>query len=993
MDVRRFGFFPLIWSRSNPAVGLLCSFLLVFSTGRAEAYGASSHPLLSALRFDQSAQPPQESKKPAKQETPTPAGSSESSVESVLEQALQEYRVQIDRVTSVEHQGQGGRTRSRMEDYHGNFYEYLRNDALDALPHEVRQANGGKSVLRRNQFGFNLTGPVRIPHVYDGRGRTFFSVTYEGTREKISRPNLNTIPTVQQRTGDFSDLVDDAGEPVKIYDALTTRPNPEFDPAQPVSLSNLQYLRDPFPGNIIPRDRLDPVALKAISYYPPPNTNVGPFLRNNFFSNSVETNTPNGTVWKLDQSLGTRHKLSWNGRLSSGLAGAAPLFENAANPGSPPRLVSSRSSGISETFNASPTVVNQFNVSAWHSALENEGSGGQTIDYAGELGLTGVQVGSFPRFEFSPYISIGSQLGSLIRYQTTNYSVSDGLSVRHKSHNFRIDLSAYWAQVNTLRPRDPAGRFLFDGKLTSLPGINNTGNGFAQFLLGFSDSADQSVTSNPSYFRIDQYQLTIGDQYQMTPDLNWSFSLGMQIDDSRREKYDQQSNLDLQEINPANERPGALIFAGRDGHPQTFSPRQVNWRPSVSGALNPWGNRKTVIRASYSLFFQGFPIYPTDFGTLGFNAYPLILSDNDQLTAAVVLRTGFPQNFVYPPDLRPTAANGSRANYMDPIGTLPYMQNWLLEVERDLPAQFVVRVGYHGEKGTHLFMGNGLDLNALSPEALAYGDRLYDLDFNSSLRPYPQYREIVTGYGYPIGSNTVHYGDFRVEKRFSHGLNFTAAYTLSKSIDNILDDWDKPQNSRDLMPEKSISPYDVTHRISVNSLYEFPFGPGKAFLNKGGWFDNAVGGWSISGVATLRSGIPIMLSPLFNNTGGVAEDLRVNVIPEVNPHVNNPSPDQWFNPAAFDQPADFTLGNGPRTDPSLRNPGARNIDMSLTKRMPLSEDWTLELIVEAFNTFNHANWNMPDPAIGSKENPNLNAGKIVGSSGGRVVQFGLRFSF
>jgi hypothetical protein len=752
-------------------------------------------------------------------------------------------------------------------------------------------------------------------------------------------------------------------------------------------------LRDPFPGNIIPRDRLDPIASNAVSYYPLPNTNVGPFLRNNFFANSVETNTPNGTVWKLDQSFGTRHKLSWNGRLSSGLDGAAPLFENAANPGAPPRLVSSRSSGISETFNVSPAVVNQFSISAWRSALENEGSGGQTIDYAGELGLTGVQTGSFPRFEFWPYISIGSQPGSLIRYQTANYSVSDGLTIRHKKHNIRINFSAYWAQVNTLRPRDPAGRFLFDGRLTSLPGINNTGNGFAQFLLGLSNRADQSVTLNPSYFRTDQYLVSVGDEYQMTADLNWSFSLGLQMDDSRREKYDRQSNLDLSKINPENERPGALIFAGRDGRPQAFNPRQVNWRPSISWALNPWGNRKTVIRASYSLFFQEFPIYPTDFGTLGFNAYPLYVSENDQLASAVVLRNGFPQDFVHPPDLRPTAANGTRANYIDPIGTLPYIQNWQLEVERDLPAQFVLRVGYHGEKGTHLFMGNGLDLNALPPQTLVYRDRLNDLDFNSSLRPYPQYREIMTGYGYPIGSNTVQYGDFRAEKRFSHGLNFTAVYTLSKSIDNFVEEWNKPQNSSNLKPEKSITPYDITHRFSVNYLYEFPFGPGKAFLNKGGWVDNALGGWSISGVATLRAGTPIMLRALFNNTGGVAEALRVNVIPGLDPHVENPSPDQWFDPTAFDQPPDFTLGDGPRTHPSLRNPGARNIDMSLTKRMPVSEDWTLELIVEAFNAFNHANWNMPDNEIGSKENPNLNAGRIVGSSGGRVVQLGLRFSF
>ncbi len=970
-------------------------FLLCFClapTNLAEIGPLPFPPLLSLLS-PRTAQAPAVTKQPDSSKPEPEADDGLSHDESVFDQALQEYRVQIERLTSTQSAGNQAKTLSRIKDYHGNFYEYLRNDALDALPHQVRQANGSKSVLRRNQFGFNLTGPVKLPRLYDGRGKTFFSLTYEGTRERISRPRLETIPTGPQRFGDFSDLVDNAGVPVTIYDPLTTRPNPAFDTSRPVSLNNLEYLRDPFPANIIPRERLDPVALNAAAYYPQPNTNVGPFLRNNFFTNSVETNTPNGIVWKLDHNLFARHKLTWNGRLSSGLTGAAPLFENPANPGDPPRRVSSRSMGMSETFNLSPAIVNQFNLSAWHSSLKNEGSGAQPVDYAEQLGLSGVQAGSFPRFEFWPYLSIGSQPGSLIRYQTAGYSVSNDFSIRRKNHNLRLSFAATWSQVNTLRPRTPAGRFLFNGRLTSLPGINNTGDSFAQFLLGFSNRADQSITLRPSYFRTDHYQWRFGDEYQMTRNLNWSFSLGFQIDTSRREKYNQQSNLDLSLINPENNRPGALIFADKNGHPPTFAPAQLHWEPGISWALNPFGDRKTVIRGGYSLYFEAFPLFPTDFGTLGFNAYPLFISANDQLVPAAVLRGGFPQDFVPPPDLSPTAANHTRAHYMDPIGTLPYDQNWRLELERDFPAEFVLRVGYYGEKGTHRFMGNGLDLNALPPQALVYRDQLNDLNFNFSLRPYPQYREIVTGYGYPIGSNTSHRGDLRAEKRFSHGLSFTALYTLAKSIDDIADEWMKPQNSGNLKPEKSITPYDVTHQLSLNYLYEFPFGPGKTFLNEESWIERFLAGWSFSGVTTFRTGTPIILRPLFNNTGGVAEALRVNVVARVNPHVDQPSASQWFNPAAFDQPPDFTLGDGPRTHPTLRNPGAQNIDMSLTKRLPVTDAWTLELIVEAFNTFNHANLNWPDNEIGSKENPNLNAGKIIGSSGGRVIQLGLRFNF
>lgn len=925
--------------------------------------------------------------------SPAPTASDEAARKE-LEKALQEFKIQIARVTA-EGAGtaNGNGPGPKIRNYRGSLYEYLRNDALDALPHQVRQASGTRSILRRNQFGFNLTGPVKLPWLYDGQDNTFFSITYEGTREKIARPYLADVPTARQRLGDFSDLVDNAGEPMIIYDPETTRPNPSFDPNQPVSLTNLQYLRDPFTASRIPADRMDPVALRTAAYYPLPNTNVGPFLRNNFFVNAAETNTPNGTIWKLDHNQGRRHKLTWGGRWSNGLDGAAPIFENAANPGAPRRQVQSRSTSFSETFNISPTLVNQFSVSASYSALAaDETAIDLNANYPASLGLSGLQPGAFPRFDLGHFVDIGSQPGSLVRYQVANYAVSDGLSLRLNKHNLKFNVYMNRGQVNTFRPRNPSGRFSFNGKLTGLPGINNTGSPFAQFLLGLASRAEQSLVIHPSYFRADQYQLTVSDEYQLTPNLNWTFSLGLQIDTPRREKYDRQSSVDLNVINPANNRPGALVFAGRDGRRRTFAPVQANWEPAIGWALNPWGSRRTVIRGGFSLSYSTFPLYATEFGTLGFNASPLLVSANDQLLPVAMLRTGFPPNFVPPPDLTPTAANDLRAEYFEPKGILPYDQNWRLEIERDLPADFVVRLAYLGEKGVHQYTGEGVDLNPLDPRYLSFRDQLNDLEFNLSLRPYPQFRAISPGYGYPIGNNSLHRGLLRVEKKFSYGLNFTSSYFLTKQIDDVLSG-DSPQNNLDLKAERSISPYDITHQFSINYLYELPFGEGRPFLNRGGWIQEVIGGWSLSGVTNFRTGTPIVLRPLFNNTGNLTQNLRVNIVPGVNPHVEKPSAFQWFNPAAFIQPPDFTLGDGPRTHPSLRNPGAQNFDMSLSKRVPVSDQWTLELIMEAFNAFNHANLNNPDRIIGSEANPNLNAGRIIGSTGGRVVQLGLRLSF
>src|ERR1017187_5483642 len=169
---------------------------------------------------------------------------------------------------------------SPLLDWHGRVFENFRNDALDAVPHEIRQNGGNKGLLRRNQFGFNVAGPAVVPHLAAGRN-TYFSLSYEGVREDIARTYLQTIPTMAQRTGDYSDVVDAAGNVIPIYDPASTQPNPGYDPSQPVSTSNLEYLRDPFPGNIIPANRLDPVALNALKFYPAPNTDIGPFFRNN----------------------------------------------------------------------------------------------------------------------------------------------------------------------------------------------------------------------------------------------------------------------------------------------------------------------------------------------------------------------------------------------------------------------------------------------------------------------------------------------------------------------------------------------------------------------------------------------------------------------------------------------------------------------------------------------------------------------------------------
>jgi len=235
-------------------------------------------------------------------------------------------------------------------------------------------------------------------------------------------------------------------------------------------------------------------------------------------------------------------------------------------------------------------------------------------------------------------------------------------------------------------------------------------------------------------------------------------------------------------------------------------------------------------------------------------------------------------------------------------------------------------------------------------------------------------------------------GFARLEARASSGLTVSLRYEVSRQYDDYSGMYPR-QDYRNSRNEWSLSAFNSPQRLTVSYVYELPVGPGKAIPVSTGWLRRAVEGWAVSGSTSVFSGEPVLLRPLFNNTGGIVPGLRVNVVPGVDPHVPKPGPELWFNAAAFDQPADFTLGNGPRTHPTLRNPLNQNHDLSMTKRITLKGDTTLEFNAVALNFLNHANWNNPDPVIGSAAAPNTNAGKITGSFGGRVMQLGVRIGF
>lgn len=894
-----------------------------------------------------------------------------------LDHALQEFKTETEALgirpdpTHLDVKKHG-----RKYALHGRVFENFRNDVLDAVPHEIKQRDQSKSLLQRNQFGFNVSGPVVIPRFSNPQNGTFFSLSYEGVRERVARTYLRTVPTLAERSGDFSQTVDLAGNRLAIYDPATTSPNPNYDPSAVASRTNLPCLRSPFPDNRIPMNRLDPVASDAVGLYPVPNAGVGPFFQNNFFINAPETNVADGFLGSIEQNFGEQDHLTFSFNFSNGLLGSARWFPSIANPGVPDRILQNQKGSLKYVFALSPRTVNTASFNASTAASKS---------------TTGTDT-PYPVYQIDPYLNFGTAFPDSRQARNT-FDLSDGFSTRQGRHSIHVYGRLVLYQLNVFWPQFPSGYFNFSSGLTSLPSIVDTGHAFASFLLGQSDYAERTVVSAPSYFRETYGGLSVTDKYALSKNVAITVGVNVTRHGPRTEKYNRQSTVDPGTINPVNNLPGALVFAGRNGVGRGLRPAIFGLDPSIGVVWNPGSSPDTVIRANYSHSHQQMPLYSGQWATQGFNAREAIQSPNNQLTPAVNLAVGLPPLPRSLPNLTPDAANGAVADWMDRTSREPVYQSASLAIEQQLPLSLVVTAGAYYQGGCNLFVGSGAaNPNAISPDALVYRDRLNDQNFSAQLRPFPQYTSFDLFSSDPAGRYQRDAAYLQVEKRASNGLTVSAYYEFGRQFDDYsgsygVEDFFNRRNDRALTP--GIPPQS----LQVTYAYELPFGTNRSFLNYSDWRRLLVNGWSVTGTAYVDNGTPLLLHPEFNNTGGIIPGLTVNTVPGIDSAVPNPGPSLWFNPAAFDQPADFTLGDASRTNPTLLSPGTHNFDLSLVKRLAIGQERSAEFSATGFNFLNHGDWNYPDTTIGPESAPNLDAGKIIGSHGGRVIQMGLTFNF
>ncbi len=899
-------------------------------------------------------------------------------------------------------------TKSGTNRFSGSLFEYLRNNALDARGFFSRTT----PVNRQNEFGVSMGGPVTIPKLYNGANRTFFYFVYDGFRYSQGFTNsLVSLPSADLRRGDFSRLVDRSGNPLLIYDPRST------------AATATGYTRSPFSGNIIPVSRFSSVSAKILPLLPGLNNSN---LLNNFLT--VGNNITNQDQYngKIDHLFNDRHRAS--------------VFYSYTNNGTDaPEVLPEPFSNDRTTYNyyttvrfthdwvISPAMLNQV-----LGGFTRVNSGGQMYDldqgWPDKIGLTGVNNGpgnTFPVVTFNDgYAPWGDSSGGRSRGGQINNTLhfADNFSYVTGKHTLKMGVDLRWQQTNGAEWLFDQGNFAFSSFETALPtaaGRTNSGSSFASFLLGTVDSSYRRVQNIFPSNRYHYFGTYIQDDWKVTRNLTLNIGLRYDINFPRTAKRNDLGSFDPTIPNPAaGGLPGAITFlgdrAGGLGRDSFADTDYKNFGPRFGLAYQI--DHKTVIRGGYGISYApgnataGLRL-STGF-SYGLSVQPTYASTDQGITPAINWDNGFPTNYPQPPLFTPTIANGSNVNMIGRNdGRTPYVQNWSFGVQRELPLQTVLEVTYVGNKGTRL--GNGLiSLNELSPSYLSLGSLLtqsvsspaavaagikipyqgFTGSVAQALRPFPQYQTISNASN-PNGNSTYEALQISAQKRMSHGLTFTLAYSYSKTLsDGNIQAGGGPsgQTYYNRRLEKTISDTDVPQVLSFSYIYELPFGPGKRYLNHGFLAKELVGGWSITGIHQYSSGLPITLSanntvPLFNGV------LRPDAIAGVakTSSFNDPATDRYINPLAFSVPGPFRLGTSARGYTDLRTFPNLNESLGLSKRTKLTERVDLIFRAEFFNAFNRVVFSAPQANVS-----NANFGRVAGQGNTpRQGQLALRLEF
>jgi hypothetical protein len=872
-------------------------------------------------------------------------------------------------------------TRSGTNSLHGALWEYVRNSAFDARNPFFTTVN----ALRQNQFGFNAGGPVRLPH-YNGRNRTFFFGSYEGFRRSAPGQILGRIPTPDELRGRLGTVAN------AIYDPFSTT----LDPANPN-----QYLRTPFPGNVIPESRLDPaMAQLAQALYPAPavTTTAGTNYsatspaatdQNLFNLRGDRQFGPNDSVWfRFTRAVLPTMTTSPIGKTTVTdtyhTKNYGANWTHVFGPGTVLQTQFGRTTAavdtISTVVRAPSGVVAALSPDfACHFPLERECllPSVSLVSYLGTPGDTHSLQGD------SDIWSGSVNLSRLWR----NHLINAGFSINTNNHDQAIlyNIISY-SPFQTADLRNPGrtgsdlASFLLgvpDGGQRRLQIGGTNGGWVSGFYVGDRWKASDRITVNYGV-RIDR---TLPPQWGVARDNTiyvGSLSLGM----AEATYWLRAQPPFCPQTGKAPCIPGAAlpdhVVVSPNG--RIHQNRDFNIGPRLGIAYRL--TSRTAIRTSGGIFYDNWAVWAQASQSYGGN-WPQVtlLQAANQNPNVVTVRAGNPLSAIGAGALPAATPFNLVQFYKDPFLKVPYTPEWNFGIQHQIDANTGLSIDYVGSHGSRL------DLNVFANTAPPGPGPQVDRRPIRYLTP--------TNYERSNGRSVYHALEASLNRRAAHDLGFLISYTWGKSIDISCSGWAGVEGCANQDPynvnaDRSVSAYDLTHVFNASVVWGLPFGRSRLFATGNRAIDYLIGGWQLNSITVLRSGIPytIGVSGDIANTGnsnnaGFYE--RLNLVG--NPRLSSPTPNQWFDSKAFAVPAPYTYGNMGRN--VMRSDWGKNVDLSLFRKFALRERAELEFRAESFNMTNTPVWGTP-----VNNYSNLNFGRVLNiANTPRQLQFGLKLSF
>jgi len=873
--------------------------------------------------------------------------------------ALQEFKMQTSNYSAENGRLAGGVmnmvVKSGTNRLHGTLFEFIRNDFFDARSFFDQD----KSHLRRNQFGGVIGGPVTIPKVYRGHDRTFFLFSWESYLENGATSKLGLVPTPAQVGGNFAGLK-------PIADPLSTGSCPGV-------ASNAKGAC--FPNNIIPTSRLSSQAQQIAAYIPKPNLTGG---SNNFYSDYVAPNNWNSWLTRIDERLNSKDSLSF--RFTKKYNSSYGPYANSNstdsnNTGLWGQYVINHQAlaGLTWTRIIGPGMINEARMGFSRTSERDEGVF-QGIDYNAKFGITGTTTDphlvGFPLVVLSGYQQIGGGANLPVAFFVNNFTPGDTFTWVRNGHLIKFGGDVLRTQFNQPYWNNNRGTFTFTG--------NWTGDAAADFVLGMLNSDSRQIGTTTNYFRSTNYGFFASDDWKITSKLTLNLGLRYELPFQPHDKFGRLTNwnlelkqqvvADLSTLNGTGlsfSNPGLVVDAKTAGLPSSLvNPRYNDLAPRLGFAFRPFGGNRTVLRGGYGIFYGGMiqNVLRNDLA----NTFPFALSQTTNRNANqpnyLTLASPFPAN----PNLVGNLATLTMYSYEINAKT-PYLQAYNLTVERAIGQESAIEIGFTGSKGTHFpTLGN-------------INQPLYRSAANTGgVVPY-------TGWGtinqFMFESNSIYNaGIVTLRRRFVQGFFFNLSYTYSKCLDDTSQSngnsdagFNGLQDPRNIHGDRGRCDWDIGHIFTGNFSW--------LSQSHNPWLR----GWQLSGTYRLYTGTP--LTPKVTNTNlALGEASRPNRIGKGT--LDNPDAALWYNVSDFPvvPGGSYTLGNSGRA--IIDCPGRIEVNLSLYKNFVPVERTTLQFRWEVFNAMNHANLGVPVTAVNA-----ANAGSIVSSDPGRVMQFGFRFVY